>query len=74
MLARSDNCIECGRPYRAEGFAYYEGRSENGAAYWSDRGLLCSPKCSLVHHNKRVAEGSLQQDPAPEPFMPTAKR
>jgi hypothetical protein len=74
MLARSDHCIECGRPFRAEGFAYYEGRPENGPAYWSDRGLLCSPKCSLVHHNKRIAEGSVQQQPAPEPFMPAGKR
>ena len=70
MLARPDayRCIECGLPYRAPGFWYHEGRLEHGAAYWSDRGILCSPQCSLAHHRKRAAEGTLQQEPAPDPF------
>ncbi|QPC94176.1 hypothetical protein [Mesorhizobium sp. INR15] len=70
MLARPDayRCTECGLPYRSEGFSYYEGKIENGAAYWSDRGILCSPRCSIAHHRKRQAEGTLRQEPAPDPF------
>ena len=70
MLARSDayRCIECGLPYRATGFWHHGGQLEHGAAYWSDRGILCSPQCSLAHHRKRAAEGTLQQEPAPDPF------
>ncbi|MES0204275.1 hypothetical protein [Mesorhizobium sp. LNHC209A00] len=70
MLARPDAylCIECGLPYRATGFSYYHGDLGNGAAYWSDRGILCSPQCLLAHHRKRPAEGTLRQEPAPDPF------
>jgi hypothetical protein len=68
MLARPDQCIECGRPFRAEGFCYHEGIPEHGPAYWSDRGILCSPQCSLTHHRKRVTEGTLSEHPAPDPF------
>ena len=70
MLARPEpyRCIECGLPFGSPGFAYYHGDIDNGAAYWSDRGVLCSPKCSLAHHGKRRAEGSLAQEPAPDPF------
>ncbi|TPK41573.1 hypothetical protein FJ492_19400 [Mesorhizobium sp. B2-5-4] len=70
MLARPDayRCIECGLSYRAAGFSCYHGDVANGAAYWSDRGILCSPRCSLAHHRKRAAEGTLQQEPAPDPF------
>jgi len=70
MLARPDiyRCVECGLPYRAEGFCHYEGLLENGPAYWSDRGILCSPQCSLAHHRRRVAEGTLGDHPAPDPF------
>lgn len=70
MLARPDayNCIECGLNFHAEGFCHHEGIVENGAAYWTDRGLLCSPRCSLAHHLKRAAEGSLPTAPAPDPF------
>ncbi|WP_137934046.1 hypothetical protein [Mesorhizobium comanense] len=77
MLARPDayRCIECGLPYRAAGFSYYHGDVANGPAYWSDRGILCSPRCSLAHHRKRTAEGTLQQEPAPDPFeFPPAMR
>ncbi len=70
MLARPDayRCIECGLPYRAPGFHYYHGMLEEGPAYWTDRGILCSPQCSLTHHKKRRAEGTLPQEPAPDPF------
>ena len=70
MLARPDTyrCIECGLSYQASGFSYYHGELERGPAYWSDRGIFCSPKCSLAHYRKRAAEGTLQQEPAPDPF------
>ncbi|MBD0416054.1 hypothetical protein [Oryzicola mucosus] len=70
MLARPDPyaCVECGTPFRSDGFHYHEGIVENGPAYWSDRGILCSPQCSLAHHQKRKAEGTLRQTPAPDPF------
>jgi hypothetical protein len=41
---------------------------EEGPAYWTDRGILCSAQCSLAHHGKRRAEGTLPQEPAPDPF------
>lgn len=70
MLARPDiyRCVECGLPYPAEGFSHYEGKIENGPAYWSDRGILCSPRCSMAHHRRREAEGTLPAAPAPDPF------
>ncbi|CAN7351695.1 hypothetical protein [Mesorhizobium caraganae] len=70
MLARPETyrCIECGLPYQANGFWYYHGEPERGPAYWTDRGILCSPQCSLAHHRKREAEGTLPQEPAPDPF------
>lgn len=70
MLARPEKykCIECGLPYAAEAFDLHYGRLENGPAYWCDRGLLCSPKCSLAHTRKRMAEGTLSQEPALNPM------
>jgi len=70
MLARPDKhrCIECGLPYEAESFALHYGRVENGPAYWCDRGLLCSIECSLAHTRKRMAEGTMPRDPAPDPM------
>lgn len=70
MLARPDayRCIECGLSYREPEFNLHEGRIENGPAYWSDRGILCSPQCSLAHYKKRAAEGTLAHQPAPDPF------
>ncbi len=70
MLARTEKycCIECGLPYSSERFALYEGRVENGPAYWCDRGLLCSPECSLQHYRKRKAEGTLPTEQAPNPM------
>ncbi|ESZ19445.1 hypothetical protein X737_14180 [Mesorhizobium sp. L48C026A00] len=76
VLARPDayRCTECGLPYRTAGFCHHRGKIEDGAAYWSDRGILCSPQCSLAHHRKRQAEGTLPQAPAPDPFHPLALR
>ena len=70
MLKRPETykCIECGLPYGAAGFALHQGRTENGPAYWCDRGLLCSPQCSLTQYRKRAAEGTLPIEPAPNPF------
>lgn len=70
MLARPEiyKCIECGLPFGAEGFALHYGLLENGPAYWCDQGVLCSPKCSLAHHKKRAADGTLPTEPAPDPF------
>jgi hypothetical protein len=68
-------CIECGLPYRASGFSHYHGEIGNGPAYWSDRGILCSPRCSLAHYRRREAEGTLRREPAPDPFeAATAER
>jgi len=71
MLARPETrrCIECGLPYGAIGFAFYHGDVDQGPAYWSDRGILCSPKCSLAHVRRREAEGSPTMAPAPNPFV-----
>ena len=70
MLARPERhrCIECGLPFGAAGFHLHYGRLEEGPAYWCDRGVLCSPQCSMAHHRKRAAEGSLPDKPAPDPF------
>lgn len=70
MLARRDaySCIECGLPFRADGFWHHQGNIDNGAAYWCDRGVLCSPQCSLAHFRRRQAEGTLPTAPAPDPF------
>lgn len=70
MLARPEKYrrIECNLPYGADGFWLHEGLIENGPAYWCDRGLLCSPRCSLEHYRKRVAEGTLSREPAPNPL------
>lgn len=70
MLARPETrrCIECGLPYGMPGFSYYHGDIDNGPAYWTDRGLLCSPACSLTHFRRRRSEGSLPDRPAPDPF------
>ncbi|EKF19901.1 hypothetical protein [Nitratireductor pacificus] len=70
MLTRPDKhcCIECGKAFGAPGFAYHEGLIENGPAYWADRGVLCSIQCSLAHHRKRLAEGTVPDKPAPDPF------
>jgi hypothetical protein len=71
MLARPETrrCIECGLPYGAAAFWCHQGNIDNGPAYWSDRGILCSPKCSLAHFRRREAEGSLPIAPAPDPFL-----
>ncbi len=70
MLARPEKyrCVECGTLYGTDKFSYYEGIIENGPAYWSDRGLLCSARCSLAHHKKRMEEGTVPHEPAPNPL------
>jgi hypothetical protein len=70
MLARPERhrCIECGLAYSEDGFDLHSGRIENGPAYWCDRGLLCSPKCSVAHYRKRADEGTLATEPAPNPL------
>lgn len=70
MLARPEKylCIECSLPYGSETFQYYEGNIDNGPAYWCDRGVLCSPQCSLKHYLMRREEGTLPDEPAPNPF------
>ena len=68
MLARPEKfrCVECGLPYDAEGF--HRHGTEDGPAYWCDRGVLCSPQCSLAHFRRREAEGTLPTSPAADPF------
>lgn len=70
MLTKAEKykCVECGRLFGTEGFAYYKGQIENGAAYFSDRGVLCSPECSLAHTRKRGAEGTPPERPARDPL------
>lgn len=70
MLARPETrrCIECGLPFGMPGFSYYHGNMEDGPAYWTDRGVLCSSACSLKHFHRRQSEGSLPERPAPDPF------
>ena len=65
MLARTPKpvCIECGLAYGAPGFAFHHGEREEGPAYYSDRGLLCSPVCATGHTKKRVAEGTMPKGP-----------
>ena len=68
MLARPETlrCIECGLAYGEPSFCLHG--IESGPAYWTDRGLLCSPQCSLAHHRRRAAEGTLPLVPPPNPF------
>lgn len=70
MLAPADKfrCIECGKPFSMAGFAYYHGDPDLGPAYFSDRGVLCSAKCSLVHVRKRHADGTMPVQPARNPM------
>ena len=70
MLARTENyrCIECGLAYGEPGFWMHGGKIENGPAYFTDRGVLCSPQCSLKHYQRRAVEGTLPHEPPPDPF------
>jgi hypothetical protein len=76
MLARPEvpRCIECGTPFGSPGFAYYHGDIAEGAAYWSDRGVLCSPACSLTHARRRMAAGTMPEHPAPDPMDALRRR
>jgi hypothetical protein len=69
MLTRPHHthCVECGKPFGDPTFTYEAGRIENGAAYWSDRGLLCSHACAIEHFQRRRAAGDPMRDPAPNP-------
>jgi hypothetical protein len=71
MLDRSPRpaCLECGLPADSPAFAWHAGQRENGPAYWSDRGLLCSPVCATAHVRKRRADGTEMRDPAPAPVL-----
>ncbi len=60
-------CVECDTPYEDPAFCYFGGIPEAGPAYWSDKGVLCSPKCSLDHFLKRQAAGDPMTAPAPHP-------
>ncbi|NIX77381.1 hypothetical protein [Microvirga terricola] len=61
-------CVECGLPYGHTDFAYQGGKVEDGPAYWSDRGLLCSHACSVAHYVRREKGGDPMTEPAPDPF------
>ncbi|MGO4705134.1 hypothetical protein AB4072_05070 [Microvirga sp. 2MCAF38] len=61
-------CLECGRPFGDPDFVSYSGRVENGPAYWTGEGALCSPACSTAHFKKREGEGRPLTMPADEPF------
>jgi len=63
------NCVECNKPYDDPTFCYYGGQINHGPAYWSDKGVLCSPKCSTDHFLKRHAAGEVLK-PAPRPGVP----
>jgi hypothetical protein len=70
MLARTQKarCIECGLAYGEPAFWLHGGRIDSGPAYWTDRGVLCSPQCSLAHHRKRQAAGTLPLSPPGNPL------
>lgn len=70
MLARPGHfaCIECGLPFDSDAFAYYHGDKGRGPAYYTDRGVLCSARCSLGHHRKRLAAGTLPAAPPRNPM------
>lgn len=70
MLARPETrrCIQCGTPFDSPEFWYHQGDEKNGPAYWTDRGILCSPTCSLQHYRMRQAQGSVPSKPTPDPF------
>jgi hypothetical protein len=65
MLARTPKhpCIECGKGFHEEGFAYDHDEMALGPAYWSDQGLLCSVTCAASHVRRRSAEGTMPNKP-----------
>jgi hypothetical protein len=60
-------CVECSKVYDAPDYCHHGGNPAAGPAYWSDKGALCSPKCSLDHFLKRQATGDPMTKPAPMP-------
>ncbi len=67
-------CIECGKPFGAPDFGYHAGRIENGPAYWSERGLLCSQGCAQQHALRRRDAGDPMRAPADNPLERTGIR
>ncbi len=76
MLTRPHQakCVECGKAYGRPDFEYHYNRIENGPAYWSDRGLLCSHACAIEHFKRRRAAGDPMREPAASPLERTAAR
>lgn len=71
MLARNPyQCIECGLPLSSPKFLHHAGRREQGPAYWSDQGILCSASCAMQHHGKRRRAGTDMTEPADSPLSP----
>ena len=70
MLTRPHQakCVECGKAYGRPDFEYHYNRIENGPAYWSDRGLLCTIECSMEHYKRRKEAGDPIGPPAPNPL------
>jgi hypothetical protein len=71
MLARTPRftCAECAKTEYEPGFVWYHGDPAEGPAYWSDKGVLCSPACAQAHFRARVAAGETPTVPA-EPPLP----
>jgi hypothetical protein len=61
-------CVECGLAYGHPDFTYHAGQVQDGPAYWSDQGLLCSHTCSVAHFVRREKDGTPMTEPAPDPF------
>jgi hypothetical protein len=74
MLARTPRalCVECQKPLGAPGLRPKGGRAENGPAYWSDEGVICSHACAARHAARRTAEGRPIREPASNPLERSA--
>jgi hypothetical protein len=74
MLARTPRilCVECQTPLGMPGFATQAGRPENGPAYWSDEGVVCSNACAARHVTRRAVEGRPMREPAANPLESSA--
>lgn len=71
MLTKASEftCIVCGRGPDHPDYAWGNGRSSDGPAYWSERGAMCSAACALSHGLKRAADGDAMSEPADPPFQ-----
>jgi hypothetical protein len=74
MLTRSPHpsCIECGKSMSDSGFDFHYGLRQNGPAYWSDEGVICSHVCAAAHFSRRRTDGREMKEPAAEPILPVA--